>query len=86
MLKVVDHQTGAATAYDTLPEALAVGRLLADQLALSRGLRVVVEPAGPGELLIGGQAQAGAGAAAGQLVPLVWVVSEMPPRGRRAAG
>jgi hypothetical protein len=85
MLKVVDHQTGAATAYDTLPEALAVGRLLADQLALGRGLRVVVEPAGPGELLIGGQAQAGAGAA-GQVVPLVWVVSEMPPRGRRAAG
>jgi hypothetical protein len=85
MLKVVDHQTGATTAYDTLTEALAAGRLLADQLALGRGLRVVVEPAGLGELLIGGEVQVGAGAA-GQVVPLVWVVSEMPPRSRQAAG
>ncbi len=85
MLKVVDHQTGAATAYDTLAEALAAGRLLADQLVLGRGLRVVVEQAGPGELLIGGEVQARAGRAV-DLVPLVWVVSEMPPRSRRAAG
>jgi hypothetical protein len=85
MLKVVDHQTGAATAYDTLAEALAAGRLLADQLALGRGLRVVVEPAGPGELLVGGEIQARAGEA-GQVVTLVWVVGEMPPRSRRAAG
>jgi hypothetical protein len=85
MLKVVDHQTGAATAYDTLAEALAAGRLLADQLALGRGLRVVIEPACPGELLIGGEVQARAGAVA-QVVPLVWVVGEMPPRSRRAAG
>ena len=84
MLKVVDHQTGAATAYDTLAEALAAGRLLADRLVLGRGLRVVIEPAGPGELLIGGEVQARAGGAI-DLVPLVWVVGEMPPRSRRAA-
>jgi hypothetical protein len=84
MLKVVDHQTGAATAYDILAEALAAGRLLADQLVLGRGLRLVVEQACPGELLIGGEVQARAGEAV-DLVPLVWVVSEMPPRSRRAA-
>jgi hypothetical protein len=85
MLKVVDHQTGVATAYDYLAEALAAGRLLADQLARGRGLRVVVEQACPGELLIGGEVQDRAGEAVA-VVPLVWVVSEMPPRSRRAAG
>ena len=85
MLKVVDHQTGAATAYDILAEALAAGRFLADRLVLGRGLRVVIESAGPGELLIGGEVQARAGEAV-DLVPLVWVVGEMPPRSRRAAG
>jgi hypothetical protein len=85
MLKVVDHQTGAATAYDNLAEALAAGRFLADQLALGRGLRVVVEQACPGELLIGGEVQARVGEAVA-IVPLAWVVGEMPPRSRRAAG
>lgn len=82
MLKVVNHLTGAATAYDTFPEALAAGRLLADRLAVGRGLRLRVEQAGAGEVLIGGEAPGAAGEAA--LMPLVWVVSEMPPRHGRA--
>jgi hypothetical protein len=84
MLKVVNHLTGAAMAYDTLPEALAAGRLLAGQLAIGQGLRLCVEQADAGELLIGGKAQGAANNTA--IVPLVWVVGEMPPRVRHAAG
>jgi hypothetical protein len=84
MLKVVNHLTGAAMAYDTLPEALAAGRHLADQLAIGQDLHLCVEQAGAGELLIGGKLQGTADDAA--IVPLVWVVSEMPPRARQVAG
>jgi hypothetical protein len=82
MLKVINHETGAIMAYDTISEALAAGRFLADQLAAAQSLRVTrvfIEQVGLGELLIAGEFQA-SNDEAPNYVPLVWVVAELPPQ------